>query len=45
MPGGLPRGLPELPLANRPRASRLWGDEGSGPSRWDSWTPGPGNRW
>jgi len=34
MPRGRPRGLPELPSAKRAR-----GEEGSGPSRWDSWIP------
>ena len=32
MPGGRPRGLPELPFAKRPRASRARGTKRSGPS-------------
>jgi len=36
MPRGRPRGVPELPLAKRPRASRARGRKGSGPSDWDS---------
>jgi hypothetical protein len=32
MPRGRPRGLPELPFANRPRSSRPRGEKGSGPS-------------
>ena len=39
MPRGRPRGLPELPLAKRPRALRARGRKGSGPSDWDSSIP------